>query len=165
MYYQMRPKIYTKQVWIEYECRQRTNPIFITFATNCESTGYSPETRNAKIQKFDALLKAWDVKMCRAMLGRRFIDRYHQRPSGYLFREHCDTNLHYHGIFDIKECDFDEFCGQAEKIWGEIIPNGTIDIQRVDDTRKVAQYVLKDQSDFTLCEEDGYVMIPCVPKK
>jgi len=117
---------------------------------------------NERIAYFDKRVDWVDWKIGRSTLGRHFLNKPKERASGYGFREHLSSNYHNHFIMDIKQVEFLKYSYHAERHLTEVVPSASFDLQPIEDKKsleKVVDYVLKEQSDYTLSQKNGYMIL------
>ena len=69
-------------------------------------------------------VKKFLAKVDRAILGRKFHRKPQQdRTFMVAFLENTETNIHYHSLLRVNDCNF---LHHAEKAWQEVIPSGDI---------------------------------------
>ena len=157
-----------KQGWHEWHMdREWVQPVFTTIVTNCHKLPKFPESRNERISYGDGYLNELDIKASKRLTGCNYLKahNYHKRHYGFLFREHVMTNLHYHGIIDIKQLDFDLYENVMKRTWFKICPSGSIKVRPVDRLYTDVKYVLKDQSGLLLSQHNSYFQFPNVSNK
>lgn len=87
-------------------------------------------------------LKTWDSRVNRKLVGPRWHKRNDERMYWMAFPEKADVNPHWHLLLQLlpEQIDKDEerqltsewsFAGFIEKIWTQIVPSGTVDVQRL----------------------------------
>lgn len=97
------------------------------------------DSAHIKIAKFG-------MKVDRKLYGRHFNKKpTPERTSFIAFPEHKSSNLHFHAA--VNSPDIFGFCRQATKIWKELVPSGSINIQLGQfykyDVEAIAYYVAK----------------------
>ncbi|WP_139111204.1 hypothetical protein [Stappia indica] len=127
---------------------------FVTLATNA----YNPVSQN----RMRDLLKAWSARVNRALLGGRWQKKPDEHVFFFAFLEKPHVNPHWHLLLQadiemISDLDAwkERFAQHAEKAWTDLLPAGTVDVQRYH-SRDVIDYTLK--SAFSDVEYVSYVV-------
>lgn len=122
----------------------------VTLATNDPSLGWKQSGSSADYLRLRDLLREWDSRMHRKLVGRDWVHRVADRMWGFYFLEKPHSNPHWHALI--------QFCNawpgllekQQKKLrihaplaWARLCPSGTVDIQDITEQRGVAEYVAK----------------------
>ena len=95
-------------------------------------------------------LRSWDARVNRAILGRHWSAMDADRTWSFFTLEKPGSNPHFHGLVRFFTNDEDEISRQAkifdnniERIWKELVPSGSIDLQDISDRAGVTKYIAK----------------------
>jgi hypothetical protein len=120
---------------------------FITLATNDHDQRLSPDA-------MCRLLKSWDARMNRRLIGPKWAKRPDERLFAFYFLEKCVVNPHWHGLVMLDEPDRMKRGTQslllrldAESVWKKLNRSGSVDVQAVDESDGVRRYVAKGLAD------------------
>lgn len=137
------PSIRTKQLSQGIREFAETYPfqLFITLATNSYGSGHPPMLD---------LYKAWDARVNRALLGRRWAKKKDKRLVIFATLEKPTKNPHWHLLVSIQEDPPKR--DQTRKrlhtlsgeIWETLCPRGTTDVQEIWDQAGIIKYVAKE---------------------
>lgn len=140
------------------ECYDFTH--FITLASHGALIGH---------QRMRHLLKQWDARVNRALVGPRWRDRPDERLVWFAFPEKTQVNPHWHLLAEIDPTDnasnasskaarAANLPSMGEKAWLDLLPKGSFDCQAIV-SRHVIDHVSKDIRDprnfeqFIVCRE------------
>ena len=96
-------------------------------------------------------LKAWDARVNRRLLGKRWRKKTDERLNWLAIPEKQESNPHWHLLVQILPEQFSEFEEREflfgfdailETTWRMIVPSGTVDVQPVENKR-VQSYITK----------------------
>lgn len=114
---------------------------FVTLATNANGPVSQHRMRDA--------LKSWSARVNRALLGSRWQKKPDEHVFFFAFLEKPDINPHWHLMLQadtemIADLDVwqERFTQVAEKAWTDLLPAGTVDVQKYY-SRDVINYALK----------------------
>lgn len=120
---------------------------FITLATNDPVTFDGPHRGPALIRD---RLRAWDARINRKLIGPKWRQRREDRIRGFYFLEKPVSNPHWHGLVQFfppwPECREEyelQFDLCSPEIWKQLVPTGTVDIQKIVCQRRVIEYAVK----------------------
>jgi hypothetical protein len=122
---------------------------FITLATNDPSLAIHSSNKSG-LERMRRLLKEWDARVNRKVVGPKWSERPEDRTWGFYFLEKAGSNPHWHGLVQFfppwpesrekYESEFDEW---APIYWKQLMPSGSVDIQNIADQRGINEYVCK----------------------
>jgi hypothetical protein len=119
---------------------------FVTLATND-----SPARLISSNARLADLLKEWDGRINRKLVGPEWASRVEDRMWAFYFLEKPVSNPHWHGLirfvpyFPARPQERAElFDLHAERIWKKLVPKGSVEILPIVDQRGVADYVSKE---------------------
>lgn len=116
---------------------------FVTLALN------APGTSNDRAHR---LLKEWDARTCRALIGPKWLKRPDERPVFFAFLESPELNPHWHLLVNatapmssdgVEKWSSGDYAYRADREWTRLIPSGTMNIQSVT-SGGVNHYVTKE---------------------
>lgn len=117
---------------------------FVTLASN-------DLTQTRPTGQMVSLLRNWDARLNRSMFGPKWVGRPDERIFSAFFLEKPAVNPHWHGLIRIDPSDpsravelSGRFPGEAECYWRQLVPGGTTDVQMVDSTDGIANYITKE---------------------
>ncbi|RKF14185.1 hypothetical protein D6850_13560 [Roseovarius spongiae] len=124
---------------------------FITLASNHQPLGY-PRMRS--------LLKEWDARVNRELIGARWTKRPDERLLWFAFPEKLDVNPHWHLVTQVdplvatlsQAARITRLPQIAKRHWVDLVPQGSIDIQRID-SNGILRYVTKIAADASHFEK------------
>jgi hypothetical protein len=121
---------------------------FVTLATNDSSS--SLRGVGSSLDRVTDLLKEWDGRMHRKLVGSKWSKRVEDRMWAFYFLEKPSSNPHWHGLVQFNkyfpgmaERQAELFDRNAEKIWKKLVPAGTVKSIPIYEQRGVADYVSK----------------------
>ncbi len=124
---------------------------FITLASNHQPLGY-PRMRR--------LLKEWDARINRDLIGPRWTKRPDERILWFAFPEKLEVNPHWHLVTQVDPLVASP--GHVERVkrlpriaarhWFNLVPQGSIDFQPID-SKGVLRYVTKISADTSHFEK------------
>lgn len=114
---------------------------FITLATNHQQLSYG---------RMRSLLKQWDARVNRALIGPKWTKRPDERIIWFAFPEKLDVNPHWHLLLEVdplaetlsRRWRTDNLSRIARNEWLRLVPSGSFDCQAVA-SADVIDYVLK----------------------
>lgn len=98
-----------------------------------------------------ALLKKWDARVNRRIVGPKWHKRTDERMVWFAFLEKSDVNPHWHLLVSLDHDHLgdsnrrkrtDAFPKVADQVWQDLLARGSVDVQEVKDTG-VNRYVTK----------------------
>ncbi|SEQ53348.1 hypothetical protein SAMN05428969_3408 [Devosia sp. YR412] len=99
-------------------------------------------------------LKAWDARMQRKLIGRKWASNHDQRLFCTYVPEKATVNIHWHGLVRLWDVEGDErrrqlakFDEWADRIWRDLVPPGNADVKEVHDDHGIARYTSKSLTD------------------
>jgi len=121
---------------------------FVTLATNGSML---PAGRAGALNdRLTGLLKEWDGRMNRALVGSKWATRKEDRMWAFYFLEKAGSNAHWHGLIKFvphlplrAESRADVFDLKAEPVWKRLVPAGTVKTLPIFEQRGVADYIAK----------------------
>ena len=124
---------------------------YVTLATNDPSLAGKPRQGSSIPHGFVRdRLREWDGRVNHAILGKHWAKRHSDRMWSFFFLEKPNANPHWHGLVrffpvDNMEISYQErmFDDNAERIWKELMPSGSVDIQVITAQRGLADYISK----------------------
>jgi hypothetical protein len=97
------------------------------------------------------LLKEWDARMNRALLGPKWANRPDERMFNFYFLEKPNTNPHWHGLIMLGGFDDETLAHRAkiltekaEPIWKAIKPSGTVKVKPIYHQQGASNYIAKE---------------------
>lgn len=115
---------------------------------NAESNTNSASRLNLARRQVGELFGRVDRKL----LGTRFNKKPHLRTHGVFFFEHVDTNIHAHGLIDVRGdrvTDFKDIMLEPPNIWMTVCSSGSYWIDDLTNIRAAAYYDTKEQKPWS----------------
>lgn len=122
---------------------------FVTLTTNEPS-----RAAKSSVVAFSTVLKAerfmadrlrnFDARVNRALIGPKWTRRPQQRLEAVCILEKPASNPHWHLLVNMR-CNKprEDFADVAQKVWHDLVPAGSVDIQPVSNMGALSNYVLK----------------------
>ena len=122
---------------------------FITLATN----------DMCSIERARRLVRSWDARMNRKMLGPKWTSKPDERLFAFYFPENPETNTHWHALVMLDSQLRGQWLKQhallveeTQPIWRKLVPSGTSKVLFVtNDVRHRARRYVAKQIDDPLC--------------
>lgn len=127
----------------------RTWTHFVTLTTNERS-----RAAKSSMLTFSTVLGAerfmgdrlynFDARVNRALIGPKWLRRPQQRLEAVCFLEKPASNPHWHLLVNVR-CNKPkkDFVAVVQKVWGDLVPVGSVDVQPISNMGALSNYVLK----------------------
>ena len=116
------------------------DPRWTHFLTLCENRETTLSAAERHFRTFCAC-----VDEC--FLGRRYSSKPDLRQLIVVFPEHLESNLHFHGMMEIKpskRVPMSEVEAVLLSEWKKVVVSGSIDVQKIYDASGLARYMTKE---------------------
>lgn len=108
--------------------------VFITLAFN----------RDTNLEAARAKLTEFHKRLDKSVFGRNWWRRAESRSAYIAVVEHPDSNLHLHIALRLPPDRFFVVLGCAAKIWGKLVPSGSVAVSETYDVPRLAEYMTKE---------------------
>jgi len=119
------------RTWLE----RHTYTHFATLSFNDATTNYYLAKR---------MLRSWDARICRALLGSRWFKKPDERLVWFATWEKPDSNPHWHLLINALPSQHEALDEHLERVWTTLVPSGTANLQVVSSQRGAIAYVTND---------------------
>lgn len=113
---------------------RQTYSHFATLSFNDPTTTYDTAKRK---------LRAWDARLCRAILGSRWQRKPDERLVWIAICEKPDCNPHWHLLINALPDQHAALDEHLERAWIKLVPSGTANLQVVSFQKGAIAYVTK----------------------
>lgn len=137
-------------------------PIAITLVTNVDKQAWGTRSTRSKLIKLAKAVDEMDRGLNKDLLGRTFwqSSKAHRRVIGWLLVENVNSNIHLHGLIDIRDQRFGRVEKSINKHWSIQMPSGSVDLQRSYDPLRWQQYTAKHATDQSILADDALILMP-----